>query len=173
MAINYPTFLKYVYVLILVSGTIWLGIDCFRCYLKNEDVSQTEYKRFHYDDPDNVYPSITFCVEHPLLPEKLQNINDGINISTYRDFLRGSYWDDRLLEVDYDNVTASLDDSLLGVKMMLHQDYNQKYYMYSHKGTKFPGEKGSLKFVPDFQVSLRLWNKKCFSFDVKKAKENF
>ena len=88
---------------------------------------------------------------------------NGINISTYRDFLRGSYWDDRLLEVDYDNVTASLDDSLLGVKMMLHQDSTLRY-LYSHKETEFPDEKWSLKFVPDFRVSLRLWNKKCFSF---------
>ena len=172
MKINFRTFLKYVYVIILLSVTIWLVIDCWRSYLKDEDVSQTEYKRFHYDDPDNVYPSITFCIEHPFLAEKLQNIDNGINISTYKNFLRGRYWDDRLLEVDYDNVTTSLDDSLLGVKMMLHQKFNLQY-LYTHKETKFPDEKWSLKFVPDFRVSLRLWNRKCFTFDIPYKDQHF
>ena len=172
MEFNYLYFLKYAYVFVLVAGTIWLVIDCWRSYLKDEDVSQTEYKRFHYDDPENVYPSITFCIEHPLLAEKLQHIGDGINISIYKNFLRGRYWDDRLLEVNYDNVTTSLNDSLIGVKMMLHQKINLKY-LYSHKGTKFPDEKWSLIFVPDFRVSLRLWNKKCFNFDIPYKDQQF
>ena len=50
---KYGNYINYVYVIICVSVTIGLGINCLVNYLKDEDVSLTEYKKFHHDDPDN------------------------------------------------------------------------------------------------------------------------
>ena len=170
---NYKKYFNYVYAIICVSGTIGLGIDCLVNYLKNEDVSLTEYKKFHHGHPDNVYPSITFCIEHPLLEDKFGNKN-GINITAYSQFLKGYYWDGRLLEIDYDNVTVSFNDFLLGARMVLASDYGSpSYYMYSHQETKFPKYKGSRAFSPKFYVSFRFWNKKCFTFDVPYIEQKF
>ena len=172
MEVNHQSWLKYAYVIILVSATIALGIDCFKDYLKDEDVSLTEYKKFNHEDQDNVYPSVTFCIENPFISKKLEDIYDDINITSYKNFLGGKSWDDRLLQIDYDNVTVSLDDALLGVRMNLFKDFLRRY-SYGHKNTTFPDGNLITKFEPNFYVSLRLWNKKCFTFDVPYIEKHF
>ena len=172
MEVNHQKWLKYAYVIILVSATIALGIDCFNDYLKDEDVSLTEYKKFNHEDHENIYPSVTFCVEPPFIAKKLDDIFDDIDVTKYKNFLGGKTWDERLLRVDYDNVTVSLDDSLLGVRMNLINDYS-RIYSYGHKSPKFPDDKWITKFKPNFYVSLRLWNKKCFTFDIPYIDRHF
>ena len=56
--------------------------------------------------------------------------------------------------------------------MSTHNNY-AKYYLYSTKGTSFPDEKRRLKFFPDFKVTLRLWNRKCFTFDIPYKEQHF
>ena len=91
--------LHYAYAVACVVGTIGLGIDCFIKYNANEDVSQNNFQNFHQDGEDNVYPSVTLCLANPFLDDKLKAYGDGINISSYSDFLRGDIWDERMLKV--------------------------------------------------------------------------
>ena len=117
-----------VYVIICLVGTITLSIICLLSYFEDEDVSQTSYKRFQTRNEDNIYPSFTFCIQNPFLEHRLKNYGDGINIETYVNFLEGKRWDDRMLSIDYDKVTVSLNDSLIAVRMKLHNGY----YVYDH-----------------------------------------
>ena len=40
-----------------------------------------------------------------------------MNLSTYTEFLDGQLWDDRMLNIDYDNVTTNFENYLLGIGM--------------------------------------------------------
>lgn len=60
-----------------------------------------------------MYPSHTICIIDPFLESKFEIFNDDwINKFTYVKFLSGGFWDDRMLDIDYDNVTVSLVDNL-------------------------------------------------------------
>ena len=97
-----------------------LGLTCW-CwykYMKDDDVSLVNYKRYH-SEQNSIYPSRTLCFNNPFLNHKLQDIGEGINTTTYSKFLEGLHWDERLLHIDYDNVTIDLDKYLDGVRVVL------------------------------------------------------
>ena len=107
--------LFYIHCLLAASGLIcW----CLYKYTKDEDVSLVNYKRYHSKE-NSIYPSLTLCFNNPFLNEKLQSIGEGINTTTYSKFLEGLHWDERLLNIDYDNVTIDLDKYLDGVRVVL------------------------------------------------------
>ena len=54
---------------------------------------------------DAIYPSFSFCFVPPFLENAFEIYEDGINITTYSKFLHGELWDERMLAVDYDNVS--------------------------------------------------------------------
>ena len=87
--------------------TIWITCWCFHKYMKDKDVSHVNYRRFH-DDSDSLYPSLTLCFNNPFLDDRLKKNGDGVNITTYVHFLEGTLWDDRMVNIDYDNVTVDL-----------------------------------------------------------------
>jgi hypothetical protein len=51
--------------------------------------------------------------------KSLQNydINGGINATIYSEFLRGNYWNNEMLKVDYDSVTFDVEDYIIGTCM--------------------------------------------------------
>ena len=127
---------------ILAFGlTCW----CFHKYMKDKDVSHVNYRRFH-DDSDSLYPSLTLCFNNPFLDDRLKEAGDGINITTYVPFLEGKYWDNRMADIDYDNVTIDLKDYLEFAEINLLNT------------SKFRDNK--------FYVSMRSPRMKCFSFDI-------
>ena len=94
---------------------------CFICfylykYSLNDDVSQVTFQEFH-KEKDNLYPSLTICTSYIFFDESFKSYGEGINLSTYTDFLIGDYWDDKLVNVDYDNVSLNFLDYLLGINM--------------------------------------------------------
>ena len=169
-----------VYVIICLVGTISLSINCLLSYLEDEDVSQTSYKRFQTRDEDNIYPSFSFCIQNPFLEQKLKNYGDGINTKSYVNFLEGKLWDDRMLSIDYDKVTVSLNDSLIAVKMTLHNgiyvyDHLKAYSHENSREMRLSTEQSSYVsyFYPKFYVSFRFATKKCFTFDIPYVEGGF
>ena len=123
---------------------------CFYKYMKDDDVSLVNYKRYH-SDKDSVYPSLTLCFNNPFLNDKLEDVGDGVNTTTYSKFLEGLHWDNRLVHINYDSVTLDIDEYLDGVRIVLA---NGTVY----ENSNHPTEKM-------YYISMRSSSVKCFSFD--------
>ena len=92
--------------------TIMMVYYCCYRYYENDDVSEISFKRFN-EDESSPYPALTFCLHEPFLEDKLKALGNGINSSTYMQYLKGELWDDRMVDVDYENVTINLENFLL------------------------------------------------------------
>ena len=125
----------YLFHFICTSATIAFICFCLYKYSQNDDVSQVTFQEFH-KKKDNLYPSVSICVSSIFYEENLKSYGDGINISTYTDFMNGEYWDDRIVKVDYDNVTLNFSNYLLGVGMWT-PDWRylkgDEYFLYDHR----------------------------------------
>lgn len=125
--------------------TISLTIYCIHRYIKNEDSTEVKYTDFNTDE-DSIYPSMSFCLRDPFIEEKFNSYGLSLNISSYRDFLKGEFWDERMLNIRYDEVTPSLSENILGG------------YVRTHKNDK-------LEWKPYIYVSFRSAYQKCFAID--------
>ena len=92
---------------------IVLTIYCVYQYILDEDHSRIEFQKFN-SEKDHLYPTITLCFIDPLLENKLSTYGEGINGSSYLDFLSGNVWDDRMANIDYDDISLNIEQSLLG-----------------------------------------------------------
>jgi len=126
-------------------ATIALQIYCLFHYHSDQDVSMINYTKFHTSQ-DAIYPSFSFCIRNPIIPEKFDQYEESINVSSYLKFLSGKFWDDNLLTVDYDNVTVSLSDNLIA-----------GYYHTQSDSTDM--------WLPQYVVSFRSLVQKCFTID--------
>ena len=103
---------RHLFQFICTSATIAFICFCLYKYSQNDDVSQVTFQEFH-KKKDNLYPSVSICVSSIFYEENLKSYGDGINISTYTDFMNGEYWDDRIVKVDYDNVTLNFSNYII------------------------------------------------------------
>lgn len=94
------------------------------------------------------------------LDDELAKFGDGINQTTYAEFLQGKIWDDRMNEIDYDSVTPQFEDYLLGVSK-----FNQHWEgsVYDHTISQ---NKQDNAWKPEFHVSYRGYGEKCTAFDI-------
>ena len=139
-------------------ATAGFSIQCLYKYLENEDVSKTTFKKFH-ERSDSRYPVTTLCFKNPFIEKKLRYYGENVDIASYLSFLNGNFWSDRMLSIDYDNVTVSLHDNLIGIAMQLQHG---TFYMYNH----VTGRQQPLDFKPSFYVNVRNEIRKCFGFEI-------
>lgn len=96
-----------------IFATIALSVYSISRFCQNEDITLVQSSTYH-SSKERIYPSISLCLLPPFLESKFDKFDDnGINTSSYIQFLEGKIWDARFLEVDYDEVTVSLDKNLL------------------------------------------------------------
>ena len=137
--------LKNLYGCTCLVATIALQIYCLFHYLSDQDVSMVNYTKFH-TSKDAIYPSFSFCIRDPIIQEKFDQYEETINMSSYVHFLRGKLWDDKLLTVDYDNVSVSLSENLINGYYHTHADSTHMW-------------------LPQYVVSFRSLVQKCFTID--------
>ena len=140
-----------VFQLICILATLSLQLYCVSQYLQNEDVSVVKYTTFH-SDKDAIYPSLSFCIKPPFLEEKLKEYGEGINMSSYKKFLMGDVWNERMLGIDHGNVTVSLSDNLLVSYLRLENEHR-------------------VLWEPNIYVSAWEIASKCFTLDVPWKKD--
>ena len=140
------------FLVLCVAATISLQIQCIIHYFDDEDVSMVQFTRFQ-STKDTVYPSLTFCILPPFLEDRFDVYEQGINMTSYVEFLRGDLWDERMLDVDYDNVTVSFSKNLL----------------YSYYVTQ---EEEQFDWNPIHKVSFRSSGRKCFTIDAPIANQS-
>lgn len=161
--------------LVCTSATIGFISLCLIKYALNDDVSQVTFQEFHTSE-ESLYPSITICLSSIFYKEKFKSYGEGINISTYTDFMNGKYWDDRMLKVDYDRVTLNFSNYLMGIGMWTPDwrfRQGEKYFLYDHRkvvkqnstNTNEPNYKTD-DWKPVFYDSYRGVDEKCFTIDI-------
>ena len=80
---------------------------CFK-YSLNEDLSSVEYKKY-YDTKEDVYPVMSLCFKNSFLKEKLTK-NYGTDYAALLDFLKGEYFNEEMLRINYNDVVFNLED---------------------------------------------------------------
>ena len=78
----------------------------FWCYqfTQVEDLCTVSYKIFD-NSKDTIFPIVSLCFEKPVVAKKLKQINQSFNTSAYLNFLKGSIYEDKMNDINYDNVT--------------------------------------------------------------------
>ena len=103
--------------LLCLSAALSMTIYCAYEFSKNDDLSEVLHKRFN-EDEEGIYPQITMCFANPYLNDKLVQYGEGINSTSYGQFLIGySDWDDRMGQIQYENVTLDLNRYLIDICM--------------------------------------------------------
>ena len=100
----------------------------------NEDVSQVTFKEFH-ETEESIYPSLTVCFSHIYYVDNFDRYGKGINFSTFSQFLSGEHWDDKMVDIDYDDVTLDFDKYLMAIGLMTPDwsfSKGQQYFFYDH-----------------------------------------
>ena len=93
-------------------ATLALLVFCFNIYLKDDNITEIRYKKFN-DDTFSPYPSISFCTQltpNMVSENKLKKFGIEINKSSYIDFLMGKFWDEKMLDLNYDEATTSMEN---------------------------------------------------------------
>ena len=150
--------------IICILAALRLTIKGVSKYLKNEDLAQVDYRKFH-ESPKDMYPTITICLHGLLIfsSSKLSSIGVGINETTYSMFLMGKHWDERMVRIDYDNVTIDIDDYIL-FGILQYSGKIRRFRNCSNDVKNTVCNSHEYLNLPSY-VSYRDFNMKCFSFD--------
>ena len=98
-------------VLTTIGLVSWVSYE----YSLNEDETQIHINQFHKTAED-IYPSITICIDDPFIERKLKEIHPVLTKGMYKAFLGGKGWspndvdNEGMINIDYDNVTYQLED---------------------------------------------------------------
>merc|ERR1712223_1751829 len=99
-----------------ISTTSW----CVYIFSQDHDVCLVDFKQYN-EEKEYIYPSFSLIFVNPFIEEKLKLYGKGINATTYSQFLEGLYWDERTLNISYDEVTIDIADYFFGYDIM-HAD---------------------------------------------------
>ena len=139
-----------------ICATLAMTCYCFIKYWQDKDISHLRFVTFN-DNERNIYPALSICFYNPFLNEKLKGYGQGINTTTYSQFLQGKYWDKRMMKIDYDNVTVALEDYLTEIGIQFANFSTRTWNSDLKPGKEFEKR-------PSFYVSNRNGKNKCFSF---------
>ena len=164
--------IHYFFLFICTLATICFICYCLYQYSLNEDVSQVTFKEFHQTEKD-IYPSLTLCFGQFFFYDENKY---GSNFTDeYSSYLTGDYWDDQMLQVDYDEVTFDINEYLLGL-VMYTTDWRhineEEYFGYDHtvytKSSVNTSEEDIWPDgqVPKFNTSYRGPSQKCWTVDI-------
>ena len=93
----------------------------------NNDLCLVDYKSYG-EDTDDVYPMLSVCLNNPFLIQNLHEYGSEINETSYLDHLRGEIFSEKLMAIDYDNVTSDLNK-------YVQPYYEYKYYIQRTNGS--------------------------------------
>ena len=96
-------------------------------YVKDDDMSVVQFKRFH-DTEIDLYPSITLCFVMLFNAKELQKYGKDANALSYVLFLKGSQWNKDMLQIDYNNVSVNFNDFILAYGVTTYKGEMLYYY---------------------------------------------
>ena len=84
----------------------------------NEDLCRTDYKHYYETNSDE-FPVLSLCIKHPISEKILKTYDPGLDKGRYFSFLNGTYFDTKMLDIDYNKV-----------KMDMSQESDIPYYSW-------------------------------------------
>ena len=117
-SINARKTIEYIFHFACIAATIVTTCWCVYIFYQDNDVCLVDFKQYN-EEKEYIYPSFSLIFVNPFIEGRLNNYGDGINTSTYSQFLEGKYWDERMFNISYDDVTINMDDYFLGYDIML------------------------------------------------------
>ena len=150
--LNWPK-INNLFTILCITATASLMVYCLCHYLRDEDVSSVHFTKF-YSSNEAPYPSFSFCILQPFLENEFDVYGGNVNMSTYIKFLRGELWDERMLDVDYDNVTVSLKENLAYGYAFLQNETGWIWNVTHHVSFRSSERKCFTIDAPDFDKSL-------------------
>ena len=81
-------------------------------YCLNKDLCKVDYKTF-YDDIEDEYPVLSLCFENFISDQKLGQPPHKTNKSEYLSFLKGDFYEDNLLHINYKDVISNISDFIV------------------------------------------------------------
>ena len=95
----------------LICWTVVITLVVYWIYVfsQNEDLSVVEYRKY-YETESDVWPMLTICLKNPMINERFNNHDYGINQTTYLQFLKGNDFNQEFLSINYENVTINLNE---------------------------------------------------------------
>ena len=156
---------KYIFYTLCVTATIGFIVFCFHEYMLNQDLCLVDFRKFNGNKVNlehGKYPSVSLCTYSPFLREKLNNKKYGqnINLDSYRNFLAGDYWDEKMLSIDYDDVTIPVYESVIAFGVQ-NQNWSWVWYEYPAKEEDWKRDGWTGPYI-----SYRSASRKCFTFDI-------
>ena len=142
-------------IFICVLATIILNIWCLYLFLLDENTSLVDYKYYHTKESD-IYPSVSLCLNRPFIDPASNIPVSKMNATTFKDFVFGRKFQNRMESISYDNVTIDPKSYLLNISMV------------SSKGTyAYPVDLTNRdSWKPSFYISKRSLEVKCITFDI-------
>ena len=136
-----------------------------------------EYRKFQESKRD-IYPTITFCIWNGRFEDKLglydrEKLNKKYGIKEpgeYISFLKGHIWEDKMIEVDFDDVTLEIKDRIESIKIIGNK-WQELYTWDMNDENRNESAESSSKFPQSpFYTSYRHADGKCFSLDLAPEK---
>ena len=122
--------------------TFW----CIQQYSKDDDITEVKFRKFHAT-PDDIYPSVSFCLTDPFVEDALKQYMENLTRREFRRFISGygMCWDyqtqeacqeliDVVKEIDYDDVTVSLKDLIQNIIIQFasnNREYNDGFLRWN------------------------------------------
>ena len=169
--------IRFYHVLWIFTTIILIGW-CISMFTLDNDVSKVEYSFFH-GTKNHLYPSVSLCFSNVILQERLNLYN--VTVSVYQEFLKGNAWDNKFVDIDYQNATMDLTKSVLAIEYF-QEGYDGEMIegmTYLYDNTKPQGTKvhNVSQWKPHFYMDdnpYRGYVQKCLSVDVDYVhKEHF
>ena len=168
---NCYQFMVLVFRSILLIATAILLVFCIRKYIQNHSTTSTEYRTYHQRAQD-IYPSINFCFSGLEIydEEKMKQLYGIDNVTEYPMYLKGEKWNEKMMNVDYDEVTGRLQKLFNSVDVSFDVlGYHQAYHWVNKADERnrafmsLENANSSEKAFPFF-IPQRTAEAKCFGF---------
>ena len=136
---------------------------CVYKFWLNEDTTTIVFNRFNGSGID-IYPTVSFCFKGKGIFDTERIKNETKSETDYRKFLDGKIWDDKLLVLDYDNVSWNA-EKMLNHFYIKSSNGSSLVKIYEWKNEAHQKKEVATNVFP-FKVSFRSPKAKCYSFDI-------
>ena len=113
-------------VLCMVVFSFMMGYWFYKYGVEDRDIGVVDYIRLEELDEDFKVPIASICLRNPFLDQKLNDINENINSTTYLKYLEGDLFEEHYNGIDYDNVTTDLNEYFLVTRVVLRNESTAK-----------------------------------------------
>ena len=138
-------------IILLFMTSYWV----WKFAIEDRDVGVVDYIPFDRSFGIEL-PAVTFCFPNPFLRDQMESHTPEINSSRYLQYLKGDVIDEKLTDVDYENVTMNLQEYLRLGTVQLRNETIGRNATFHHK-VNFNGYMGmndKKKLYKCFEVSM-------------------